>query len=82
MILRGIATCPLNLQVTPEDFLPKLICTHCMDLVNRFYQFRETCMNTHMKLMQCSNSEDSSQVTSTSEVCMCDVMGPLQNTYL
>lgn len=39
-------------------------------------------MNTHMKLMQCANSEDSSQVTSTSEVCMCDVMGPLQNTYL
>jgi hypothetical protein len=39
-------------------------------------------MNTHMKLMQCANSDDSSQVTSTSEVCMCVVKGLLQNKYL
>lgn len=62
-----------SFQVTPEDFLPKLICAPCMNLINRFYQFRETCMNTHMKLMQCANSQDNSQVNSTSEVCMHNV---------
>jgi hypothetical protein len=28
------------------------------------------CMSTHMKLMQCTKSQDSSQVTSVTEVCM------------
>jgi hypothetical protein len=59
--------------VTSEDFLPKLICTHCTNLVNQFYEFREMCMNTHMRLMQCARSQDSSQVTSTTEVCVYSV---------
>jgi hypothetical protein len=45
-----------------------------MDLVNRFYEFREMCMNTHMKLMQYGKSQDSSQVTSVTEVCVYSII--------
>ncbi|KAJ9593951.1 hypothetical protein L9F63_014592 [Diploptera punctata] len=54
----------VSLTITPEDSLPKLICVRCIDLVNSFYDFREECMNAHMKLIHCGNNEDYEEASS------------------
>ncbi|XP_075229792.1 uncharacterized protein LOC142329257 [Lycorma delicatula] len=40
----------LPLQVCEDDSLPKIICTHCADKLEGFYDFRETCINAENML--------------------------------
>ncbi|XP_069694294.1 zinc finger protein 16-like isoform X2 [Periplaneta americana] len=40
----------LPLQVCEDDSLPKIICSHCVDKLESFYDFRESCVNAEAML--------------------------------
>lgn len=40
----------LPLQVCEDDSLPKIICNHCVDKLESFYDFRESCVNAEAML--------------------------------
>lgn len=37
-------------QVCEDDSLPKIICSHCVDKLESFYDFRESCVNAEAML--------------------------------
>lgn len=38
------------MQVCEDDSLPKIICSHCVDKLESFYDFRESCVNAEAML--------------------------------
>nr|CAD7576017.1 unnamed protein product [Timema californicum] len=40
----------LPVQVCEDDSLPKIICSHCVDKLESFYDFRESCVNAEAML--------------------------------
>ncbi|KAF4520584.1 hypothetical protein B566_EDAN005995 [Ephemera danica] len=40
----------LPLQVCEDDSLPKIICSHCVEKLESFYEFRESCINAEAML--------------------------------
>jgi Zinc-finger associated domain (zf-AD) len=38
------------LQIHEEDSLPKIICNNCVDKIESFYEFRESCINAEAML--------------------------------
>lgn len=39
-----------QLQIHEEDSLPKIICNNCVDKIESFYEFRESCINAEAML--------------------------------